>query len=49
MSAAMCRLCRRRKLVSLENGPRGVRACSLCDGDVVRIVVDREAKKGPES
>ncbi len=42
-----CSICRRRKLVPIEDGPQGLRVCPRCDGEVYEIVVDREQRGKP--
>lgn len=47
MSADKCSICRVRKLVLVENGPKGLRVCPRCDGEAYEIVVDREQREKP--
>ncbi len=47
MSQVMCTCCpmrKRKPLVVIEDGPRGVRVCPVCDGGVLDLVIKREAK-----
>lgn len=44
MTSKHCSICRRRKLVLLKSGTHVIQACSVCDGDAVQIVQDREQR-----